>query len=101
MTEAETFDVVKIEKGVRKNIIDTVAKEAPLTIFLNGHKHVTLFCTPDKPKYLAAGCSVESLNLHGFPVVLKVGIYCSKYVRLQLCREIKKSGLKTRSFISY
>jgi len=53
--EAESFDIVRIEERVRKNISDSVAKETPLTIFLNGQKYVTLFCTPDKPKYLAVG----------------------------------------------
>lgn len=53
--EAETFDIVKIKQGGRKNIGDRVAKETPLTIFLNGHKYATLFCTSDKPKYLAIG----------------------------------------------
>jgi FdhD protein len=53
--EAEAIDIVKIKERVRENLSDIVAKETALTIFLNSRECVTLFCTCDKPEYLAVG----------------------------------------------
>lgn len=55
MVEAKAIDIIKIKESSRENIIDPVARETPLTIFFNGRQCATLFCTCDKPKYLAVG----------------------------------------------
>jgi FdhD protein len=49
------LNVTKISYGKKEEIEDTVVTEAPLTIFLNEEKVVTLFCTPQDQKYFAVG----------------------------------------------
>ncbi len=49
------LNVTKISSGKKEEIEDTVVTEAPLTIFLNEEKVITLLCTPQDQKYLAVG----------------------------------------------
>lgn len=56
MSEArETFDVLKIAKGERREARDEITREVPLTIYLNGEELVTLLATPTYLKDLAVG----------------------------------------------
>ena len=48
--------VTKISsQGQRQELLDLVAVESPLTIFLNGREFITLLCSPENPEYLAVG----------------------------------------------
>lgn len=51
----ERKKVTRIEGGTRRCCADRVVVEAPLAIFLNGEKLVTLLCTPEKQESLVLG----------------------------------------------
>ncbi len=48
-------DVVRITSGVRSRFTDTVTDESFLTLYLNDAELLTLLCSPDNLKELAAG----------------------------------------------
>jgi len=47
--------ITKVSSGKKEEIEDVVVTEAPLTIFLNKEKVLTLLCTPQDQEYLAVG----------------------------------------------
>ena len=51
----EDLRVVRVSEKERKVKQDVVIRESPLTIFLNNQELVTLLCTPESLKNLAAG----------------------------------------------
>ncbi len=53
--KAEALPIVRMNGVAREPALDPVAKEQPLTIFLDDEELVTLLCTPSDLKYLAAG----------------------------------------------
>lgn len=53
--KTEKFPVIRIREEAREEKEDLVIRESPLTIFLNGQELVTLLCTPENLKNLAAG----------------------------------------------
>ena len=51
----EKLRITKVGSGKKEETEDVVVTEAPLTIFLNDEKVITLLCTPQDQKYLAVG----------------------------------------------
>jgi FdhD protein len=51
----DRLKITKVSSGKKEEIEDVVVAEAPLTIFLNEEKVITLLCTPQEQEYLAVG----------------------------------------------
>lgn len=51
----DRLKITKVSSGKKEEMEDVVVTEAPLTIFLNGEKVITLLCTPQDQEYLALG----------------------------------------------
>jgi len=51
----EKLRITQVSSGKKEEREDVVVTEAPLTIFLNDEKVITLLCTPQDQKYLALG----------------------------------------------
>lgn len=49
------IDVLRIDRGEKKNIQDVVTEEISLTVYLNGKELLTLLCSPDSLKELSTG----------------------------------------------
>ena len=60
----ENCPAIRIEKGRRTEIMRSVAREFPLTIFLNNRQLVTMLCSPEALKDLAAGFLTSEGFLH-------------------------------------
>lgn len=67
-------DVVQIRDATRSIMKDSVAVEAPVTIYLNGDELVTLLCTPEKIDCLALGFLCSEGLLASLDDVLSVRI---------------------------
>ncbi|MBB6215177.1 FdhD protein [Anaerosolibacter carboniphilus] len=65
MEPIEKIWMKRYENEVLADIEDTVIKEYPLTIFLNGEELITLLCSPNALNYLAIGFLLSE----GFAVV--------------------------------
>lgn len=55
MAGAEKLRLIRITRGVRKDVQDEVVKEASLTIVLDNQELVTMLCSPIDVKYLVVG----------------------------------------------
>ncbi len=55
MESTEEFPILRISGQKKSKSVDSVVKELPLTIILNGEELVTLLCSPFDLKYLALG----------------------------------------------
>ena len=53
--EVANIPLLQLTDGDRRNVEDAVARECPLTIFLNNQELVTLLCSPTNLQYLAVG----------------------------------------------
>jgi FdhD protein len=53
--KVEKLRITKVSSGKKEEMEDIVVIEAPLTIFFNDEKVITLLCTPKDQKYLAMG----------------------------------------------
>jgi len=53
--EIERLPVLRVGEQGRREVEDTVVREFPLTIILNGRELVTLLCSPAKLEYLTTG----------------------------------------------
>jgi len=51
----EELEVIRLTEKTREITKDVVVRESPLTIYLNEHELITLLCTPENLKELAAG----------------------------------------------
>jgi len=51
----DRLKITKVSSGKKEEIEDVVVAEAPLAIFLNEEKLITLLCTPQDQEYLAVG----------------------------------------------
>jgi FdhD protein len=51
----DRLKITKVSSGKKEEIEDVVVAEAPLTIFLNEEKVITLLCTTQDEEYLAVG----------------------------------------------
>lgn len=48
-------EIMRIKTGEKQNMEDKIAREEPVTIYLNDTELVTLMCTPEKIDYMAVG----------------------------------------------
>lgn len=55
MDNTVKLDITRISENSPETVEDEVAREAALTIFFNDTELVTMLCSPDEQKYLAAG----------------------------------------------
>jgi FdhD protein len=55
VNKTEKISVISITEGGKEDILDTVVRELPLTIFLNGKELVTTLCSPVDLEYLVIG----------------------------------------------
>lgn len=69
------MEVLRLSQEDGKRTEDMVARETPLTIFLNGQELVTLLCTPSHLKYLAVGFLLSEGLLKGREDVKSVLFY--------------------------
>ncbi len=99
---AETFPVLRVTDGEKAQIEDTLVKESPLTIFLNGEELVTLLCTPTKQDYLAVGFLYAEGLIQNREEIEKVVLNEQRGVVWVQSRENKdlNSGLMFKRFIT-
>ena len=55
MDKTEKVPIIRIFERGKKDDLDVVVKELPLTIILNNRELVTLLCSPVDLEYLVAG----------------------------------------------
>jgi FdhD protein len=59
MNNAEKTNIIRIDQGMSRVVVDTIARETQLTIMVNEEELVTLLCSPNDMKYLAIGFLVS------------------------------------------
>jgi FdhD protein len=55
MPDVRKVQVEKIKRGERLRVTDSLVREVPLTIFVNGREYATLMCTPQDLRELVYG----------------------------------------------
>ena len=70
MERTEQVEIIKYEKEGSSSVTDTVVREHPLTILVNGTEVATLLCTPEDLESLAVGF-LESEGLISDPECVK------------------------------
>ncbi|KPJ49527.1 MAG: hypothetical protein AMJ41_02810 [candidate division Zixibacteria bacterium DG_27] len=89
----KSYPVVRIKGGNRSGEKDAVVNEGQLTILLNGHKVVTLACTPREEKYLALGFLFSEGIIKGREELRRVSSYPEREeVRVFTKREVRLSS---------
>ncbi len=79
------YDIVKVIGDKKERVKDSVVKEFPLKIFINGIEFSTLLCSPDQLKYLVIGHlysegvikdsrEIKNFKLNEFDGVVNVGL---------------------------
>jgi len=73
----EQTDIIRYDKNGKISVTDTIVREHPLTILVNGTEIATLLCTPEKLEELAVGF-LESEGLISNPECVKDIILSSR-----------------------
>jgi FdhD protein len=91
--KTETIPVLKFTSQGRSNVEDLVARESPITIFLNNKEIVTLLCSPANLEYLAVGFLLSEGLLGGKNDIKRVMVEDQRgVVRLETERKEESTG---------
>ncbi len=76
----ENISILKVSNTDHRQVDDVIAKEAPLTIFVNDTELVTLLCTPVNPKDLTVGFLFSEGVISSIDDIARISVNESKGV---------------------
>ena len=86
-------DIIRIDKGTRKEIKDLVTDEIPLTIYLNGEELLTLLCSPENLEELSAGFLYSSGLIKSIKEIKEITLDMQRYISYV---ELHKKNIESR-----
>ncbi len=96
-------DILKISNELSEWKTDSIAKEVPLTIKINGEEFVTMVCSPEYIEDMVIGYLASEGVIDSFDMVQSIRVDESKgFVHIQLTRQINKlhQQMQTKRYIT-